>query len=76
MVGEKGFPCLTSTIHPGSGAYVHHVIMGCTSSLDTVWVFKENFIFSPLSAYSPTPTPKATRNTLKLSILVCNLHAA
>jgi hypothetical protein len=34
---------------------------------------RENLIFSPLSAYSPTP--KATRNTLKPSSLVNNLHA-
>jgi hypothetical protein len=39
----------------------------------TVWVVGENLIFSPLSAYSPTP--KASRNNLKLSSLVCNLHA-
>jgi hypothetical protein len=39
----------------------------------TVWVIMENLIFSPLSAYSPTP--KATRNNLKPSSPVCNLHA-
>jgi hypothetical protein len=38
-----------------------------------VWVLRENFIFSPLSAYSPTP--KATRNYLKLSSPVYNFHA-
>jgi hypothetical protein len=37
------------------------------------WVLRENLIFSPLSAYSPTP--RATRNILKLSSLVYNLHA-
>jgi hypothetical protein len=38
-----------------------------------LWVFKENFIFSPLSAYSPIP--RATRNTLKPPSLVYNLLA-
>jgi hypothetical protein len=37
------------------------------------WVLMENLIFSPLSAYSPTP--RATRNTLKPSSLVNNLYA-
>jgi hypothetical protein len=36
-------------------------------------VFRENLIFSPLSAYSPTP--RATRNTLKPLNLVYNLHS-
>jgi hypothetical protein len=35
--------------------------------------FRENLIFSLLSAYSPTP--RATRNTLKPSSLANNLHA-
>jgi hypothetical protein len=38
-----------------------------------VWVLGENLIFSPLSAYSSTP--RATRNNLKPSSLICNLHA-
>ena len=38
-----------------------------------MWVFRENFIFSPLSAYPSTP--RAIRNTLKLSSLVYNLYA-
>ena len=42
--------------------------------MSAMWAFRENFIFSPLFAYSLTP--RATRNTLKLSSLVCNLHAA
>ena len=33
-----------------------------------MWIFRENFIFSPLSAYSLTS--RATRNTLKLPTLV------
>jgi hypothetical protein len=36
-------------------------------------VFRENLIFSSLSAYSPTS--KATRNTLKAYSIVYNLHA-
>jgi hypothetical protein len=36
-------------------------------------VFRENLIFSLLSSYSPTP--RATRNTLKPSSLVYNLYA-
>jgi hypothetical protein len=36
-------------------------------------VFKENLIFSPLSAYSPTP--RAIRNTLKPFNRDYNLHA-
>jgi hypothetical protein len=38
-----------------------------------MWVLRENLIFSLLSTYSPTPT--ATRNTLKPPSLVYNLHA-
>jgi hypothetical protein len=38
-----------------------------------MWVFKENLVFSPLSAYSPIP--RATRNTLKPPSLDYNLHA-
>jgi hypothetical protein len=41
--------------------------------MSAVWVLEENLIFSPLSAYSLTP--KATRNNLKPSSPVCNLHA-
>ena len=37
-----------------------------------MWVFRENFIFSPLSTYSLTP--KANKNTLKPSSLDYNLH--
>ena len=35
--------------------------------------FQEELHFFPLSAYSLTP--RATRNTLKVPSLVCNLHA-
>jgi hypothetical protein len=38
-----------------------------------VWVLRENLIFSPLSAYSPTL--KATKSNLKPSNPICNLHA-
>jgi hypothetical protein len=41
--------------------------------MSVVWVLRENYIFSPLSAYPPTL--KATGNYLKPSSLVCNLHA-
>ena len=57
--------CIRPPYHDGS--YVRSQY--CTSAM---WVFRENFIFSLLSAYSPTP--RAIRNTLKFSTLVCNLH--
>jgi hypothetical protein len=38
----------------------------------TMWVFRENLIFFPLSAYFPIP--RVTRNTLKPLSLVYNLH--
>jgi hypothetical protein len=57
---KLGFPCHVMT-------YVRAQVR--TSA---VWVLGENLIFSPLFAYPPTP--KATRNYLKPSSLVCNLY--
>jgi hypothetical protein len=71
-----GFPCHTLTVHLRSGLYVHHVTTGRTSSkyhMSVMWVLRENFIFSPLSAYSSTP--RASGNTLKPLSVVYNLHA-
>ena len=31
-----GFPCLTLTVRPGSGAYAHRVMTDRTPSLDTI----------------------------------------
>jgi hypothetical protein len=41
--------------------------------MSAMWVLKDNLIFSPLSAYSPTH--KAIKNTLKPPSLVYNLYA-
>ena len=65
-----GFSYHTLTIHLSLGLYVRRVMTGCTSAAR---VFMESLIFSLLFAYSPTP--RATRNTLKLLNLVHNLHA-
>jgi hypothetical protein len=68
-----------------SGLGAVHSSLGHTSAISrqavrlaryrtsAMWVLGENLIFSPLSTFSPTS--KAIRNTLKLSSLVCNLHA-
>jgi hypothetical protein len=69
-----GFPCHTVSVRPGLGVYVRHVTTSWSQHrMSVVWVLGENLIFFPLSAYSPTP--KATRNNLKPSSPVCNLHA-
>ena len=47
-----GFSYNTLAIFLGSGPFVHRVTIGRTSAPTS---FRENFIFSPLSTYFPTP---------------------
>jgi hypothetical protein len=57
-------------IRPITRLYVHHITTGRMSALTS---FGENLIFSPLSAYSPTP--KANKGPLRPPNTDRNLHA-
>jgi hypothetical protein len=69
---KKGFPCNTLAVRPGSlchdGPYIRS--QDYTSAPTS---FRENLIFSPLSAYSPTP--KANTNSVRPPNTDRNLHA-
>ena len=62
----SGLVCIRPPCHDGPYVWSRY-------HTSAMWVFRENFIFSPLSAYSSTP--RTTRNTLKALNLVDNLHA-
>jgi hypothetical protein len=76
MLVKIGFSCYTLTVRLArvrTSTVLQQAVCPAQHRAFAIWVLGENLIFSQLSAYSSTP--RTTRNTLKLSSLVYNIHA-